>query len=112
MKRKRCMCGFMAEVDSWNSKGIVMYCPECGGYEISRDRLYDMAVLHRMTLAFIERYRKGWLRDSEDPDLTDEEYKSACQMAAEMVDEMWKEHRRAEEEWRDERIEEIDYFEP
>ena len=43
VKRKRCVCGFMADVDEWNSKGVAMYCPECGGYELTRDDLYGWA---------------------------------------------------------------------
>ena len=32
MRKKRCVCGFMADVDQWNAKGVVMFCPECGAF--------------------------------------------------------------------------------
>ena len=110
VKRKRCICGQMAEVDEWNSKGVSMFCPECGGYTLDRDDLYEMALLHRMTLAFIERYRKSWVADAKNEDIGDEAYRAACEMCANMVDEMWECRLRTEEEWRDEKVEEVDYL--
>ena len=110
MRMKRCICGFMATVDEWNGKGIVMYCPECGGYDLKRDELYEMAMKHRMTLAYVDRHRRMWAKDSESEDIDDEAYKAACEMAVEMVDELFRGIHDAEEAWRDERREEVDYL--
>lgn len=110
MRKKRCVCGFMADVDEWNAKGVVMYCPECGGYDLKRDELYEMAMKHRMTLAYVDRYRKMWAKDAESEDIDDEAYKAACQMAVEMADELFRGIHDAEEAWRDEKKEEVDYL--
>jgi len=32
-KKKRCICGWLAQVDMWNSKGVSMFCPECGVFD-------------------------------------------------------------------------------
>ena len=110
MKTKRCICGCRAQVDEWNSKGISLFCPECGVFGGSRDDLYETALAHRMTLAFIGKYCKSWKKDAKDEDVGDESYRSACEMAAEMVDEMWKEYDRVLEAWGDEKTEEVDYL--
>lgn len=110
MRRKRCVCGFMADVDEWNAKGVVMFCPECGAFDLSRDDLYEMGLQNRMMRAFLDRCRKQWKADAENPEIDDEAYRSACEMAVEMVDEMFRGLEDADREWRDERKEEVEYL--
>ena len=110
MKRKRCICGFMADVDEWNSKGIVVYCPECGAFDLKRDELYEMGLKSRMILAYLDRWKKQCRADAGNEDIDDEPYRSACGMAAEMADEMLRGMRDMEQEWRDEKQEEVDYL--
>ena len=109
-KRKRCVCGFMADVNEWNSKGVAMYCPECGGYELARDDLYEMGLQTRMMRVFFDRWRRQMKADAEDERIDDEAYRCACEMAVEMVDEMFRGLEDADREWRDENIEEVDYL--
>ena len=103
MRRKRCVCGFMADVDQWNAKGVVMYCPECGAFDLSRDDLYEMGLQTRMMRVFLDRWRKQMKADAENPEIDDEAYRSACEMAVEMADEMFRGLEDADREWRDER---------
>ena len=110
MRKKRCVCGFMADVDEWNAKGVVMYCPECGAFDLSRDDLYEMGLQTRMMRVFLDRWRKRMKADAENPEIDDEAYRSACEMAVETVDEMFRGLEDADREWRDERAEEIDLF--
>ena len=110
MRKKRCVCGFMAGVDEWNAKGVVMYCPECGAFVLSRDDLYEMGLQSRMMRVFLDRCRKQWKADAENPEIDDEAYRSACQMAVETVDEMFRGLEDADREWRDERREEVEYL--
>ena len=110
MRRKRCVCGFMADVDEWNAKGVVMFCPECGAFDLSRDDLYELGLQNRMMRAFLDRWRKQWRADAEDRSIDDEAYRSACEMAVEMVDEMFRGLEDADREWRDERREEVEYL--
>ena len=110
MRRKRCVCGFMADVDEWNAKGVIMYCPECGAFDLSRDDLYEMGLQNRMMRVFLDRCRKQWKADAEDGSIDDEAYRSACEMAVEMVDEMFRGLEDADREWRDEKREEVEYL--
>lgn len=110
MRRKRCVCGFMADVDEWNAKGVVMFCPECGAFDLSRDDLYELGLQNRMMRVFLDRWRKQMKADAEDGSIDDEAYRSACEMAVEMVDEMFRGLEDADREWRDERREEVEYL--
>lgn len=110
MRRIRCICGRMAEVYDWNSKGVCIQCPECGGWDATRDELYHMGIVDRMTLAFIEGYRKAWEADARNEEIADEAYKDACRMAANMVEDMWESRKRALEEWADPDREEVEYL--
>jgi len=99
MKTVTCLCGHEAEVLEWNSKGIMVRCPNCGTFDRERDDLYKFGMYYGLVYRRLCDLYQSYESMAKDNDLEDG-YREMCGEVAFRLDELTKDLlERHKEQW-------------